>query len=495
MLHSAERPGRLPARLGVYLSKDVRGTFDLVACAFGGGRLLGVATGPTDAVLPGKSSIPIRLTLIAGMTSPFCDVGGTGGAGGAPAGTGGDAGFVGGGASGTGGTAGSAGSGGSTAGSGGSGADGGGGGSGGGGAGIGGGSGGIGGGGGLGGSCDLSKPFGAPVPVPVINSSFDEYAIWLSRDGLSAVIASNRSDLGGRGDYDLYRTTRSATTDDFGLPTLLPNVNTADAETKPVLSPNGLNLFFSSDRPGLGTGHDVYVASRSSLSANFGAPALVPAASSTVSDLLHSVTADARYLYFDRPVTGAGRDIFVMNLTTGGAPTLVPELNSQYDEGHAILSDDLLTIYFASTRIGLSTSEGSGPANILTAHRIHPDRGLHQPGARLGVEHRQRRNTELPLAGRMHPLHRQRPERPAPPLGRRQAVDCPSDSKQLCAVYREVKNDHTSAGTQVQGHVVEQLLGGVAHELNRSPVPSTTALPWPDWCTHQRRGCPLEHPA
>ncbi len=269
--------------------------------------------------------------------------------------------------------AGSAGSRGSTAGSGGSGAaDGGSGGSS---AGIGGGSAGIGGGlggGGLGGSCDLSKPFGAPVLVPVINSSFDEYAIWLSRDGLSAVIASNRSDLGGRGDYDLYRTTRSATTDDFGLPTLLPNVNTADAETKPVLSPNGLNLFFSSDRPGQGTGYDVYVASRSSLSANFGAPALVPAASSTVSDLLHSVTADARYLYFDRPVTGAGRDIFVMNLTTGGAPTLVPELNSQYDEGHAILSDDLLTIYFASTRIGLSTSEGSGPANILTAHRSTP---------------------------------------------------------------------------------------------------------------------------
>jgi len=368
-LHWAEGRGPLPARLGVYLSKDVRGTFDLVACAFGEDGLVGAATGTTGVVSPGKSLGPVRLPLTARMTSPFCDGGGTGGTGGAPAGTGGDAGSGGGGASGAGGTAGSAGSGGSTAGSGGSTAGSGGSGAGGGSAGI----GGIGGsGGGLGGSCDLSKPFGPPVPVPVINSSFDEYAIWLSRDGLSAVIASNRSDLGGRGDYDLYRTTRSATTDDFGLPTLLPNVNTVDAETKPVLSPNGLNLFFSSDRPGTGTGYDVYVASRSSLSANFGPPALVPAASSTVSDLLHSVTADGRYLYFDRPVTGTGRDIFVMNLTTGGAPTLVPELNSQYDEGHAILSDDLLTIYFASTRIGLSTSDGSGPANILTAHRSTP---------------------------------------------------------------------------------------------------------------------------
>ena len=31
--------------------------------------------------------------------------------------------------------------------------------------------------------------------------------------------------------------------------------------------------------------------------------------------------------------------------------------------------------------------------------------------------------------------------------------------------YRAVKNDHTSAGTQLQGQVVEQVLGGVAHEL------------------------------
>jgi len=84
------------------------------------------------------------------------------------------------------------------------------------------------------------------------------------------------------------------------------------------------------------------------------------------------VTADGLYLYLDRPVSGTGRDIFVLNITTGGAPAPVAELNSQYDEGHAILSDDLLTVYFASTRIGLSTSGGSGPANILTAHRSTP---------------------------------------------------------------------------------------------------------------------------
>ena len=35
----------------------------------------------------------------------------------------------------------------------------------------------------------------------------------------------------------------------------------------------------------------------------------------------------------------------------------------------------------------------------------------------------------------------------------------------VAAVYSAVKNDQTSAGTQLQGQVVEQVLGGVAHEL------------------------------
>lgn len=31
-------------------------------------------------------------------------------------------------------------------------------------------------------------------------------------------------------------------------------------------------------------------------------------------------------------------------------------------------------------------------------------------------------------------------------------------------VYKDVIHDQTSCGTQEQGHVLEQLLGGVAHE-------------------------------
>ncbi len=53
--------------------------------------------------------------------------------------------------------------------------------------------------------------------------------------------------MGGPGKFDLLNgTTRANTSAAFGLPTLLPNVNTSDTETKPVVSPDGLQLYFSS---------------------------------------------------------------------------------------------------------------------------------------------------------------------------------------------------------------------------------------------------------
>ena len=43
--------------------------------------------------------------------------------------------------------------------------------------------------------------------------------------------------------------------------------------------------------------------------------------------------------------------------------------------------------------------------------------------------------------------------------------------------YKEFQKVHTSSGTQLQGQESEQLFGGVAQVLYRSPVPSTIALP------------------
>ena len=47
----------------------------------------------------------------------------------------------------------------------------------------------------------------------------------------------------------------------------------------------------------------------------------------------------------------------------------------------------------------------------------------------------------------------------------------------VSVVYKVVIHFQTSAGTQLHGQEVEQVLGAVAHELYRSLLPSTMAFP------------------
>jgi hypothetical protein len=220
-------------------------------------------------------------------------------------------------------------------------------------------------------ACDTSRPFEAPVLVPGLTSAGEEYGIWLTSDELTAYFASNRTDLGGPGDYDLYRAKRSAMAEPFGRPSLVPLVNSEFTERKAVLSADGLQLFFSSDRPGLGVGDDIYVSVRPNPSSEFGVPGLLSGINSDQADLVHSITNDGRYLYFDRPVAGAGRDIFLFDLEMA-ATRPVTELESLYDDGHALASADGLTVYWATTRVSLVDSDGRAESDIWSAHRASP---------------------------------------------------------------------------------------------------------------------------
>jgi Tol biopolymer transport system component len=219
--------------------------------------------------------------------------------------------------------------------------------------------------------CDTSQPFQAPVLVPGLTSAGNEYGLWLTPDELTACFASDRGDLGGPGDYDLYRASRASIAEPFAQPSLIPLVNTEFSERKPVLSPDGLQLFFSSDRPGLGTGEDVYVALRPNTASEFGEPGLLTGINSAQGDLVHSITKDGRFLYFDRPATAAARNIFVFDLSTT-ATRPVTEIESRFDEGHGLESADGLTVYWATTRVSLDDSDGSAQSNIWSARRASP---------------------------------------------------------------------------------------------------------------------------
>ena len=79
---------------------------------------------------------------------------------------------------------------------------------------------------------------------PTINGPDDLYGLGLSRDGLELYFSSNRP--GGYGGYDLWVSMRESTTDKWGPPTNLESpANSPYDECGPCLSADGLTLYFS----------------------------------------------------------------------------------------------------------------------------------------------------------------------------------------------------------------------------------------------------------
>ena len=124
--------------------------------------------------------------------------------------------------------------------------------------------------------------FGEPVNLgAVVNSPKDEFGPDISADGLILYVATDRP--GGKGDTDVWISTRETKDDEWGSPVHLEGpLNTSYAIWEVGLTADGLQLYFS-DGPfsalmpgGHGYG-DVWVATRSSTSESFGPPVNLPA--------------------------------------------------------------------------------------------------------------------------------------------------------------------------------------------------------------------------
>jgi Tol biopolymer transport system component len=152
---------------------------------------------------------------------------------------------------------------------------------------------------------------------PTVNSPVDDWAPSLSPDGLELFFTSKRP--GGLGGFsDIWLTTRATPEDDWGEPEPLgPNINTPDFEGHPSISSDGLELYFctwtTNARPGLGSS-DIWVTSRLTLSAPWGSPTnLGPTVNSSSYDGEPDISADRLCLIFgsDRPGGSGGSDIWM----------------------------------------------------------------------------------------------------------------------------------------------------------------------------------------
>jgi Tol biopolymer transport system component len=216
--------------------------------------------------------------------------------------------------------------------------------------------------------------FGAPAPILGVNSPAAEYGPVVSADGLEIVFYSDRP--GGPGDSDIWRATRARTTDPFDAPVPLENVSTTWSEGGPSLTGDGLTLFFSSNRPG-GDGDDVWMATRPSRSAPFGPATHVPELGSPAREYDPIVSRDGLSIYVSSERAGGmGRfDIWLATRASTsaafGAPLPLSVLGSPGDDNGGSETADRLTIVF-------SRDDGTD-IDVWSASRTDPNGDLAAP--------------------------------------------------------------------------------------------------------------------
>jgi streptogramin lyase len=170
---------------------------------------------------------------------------------------------------------------------------------------------------------------------------------------------------------DIFRTTRSSVTAAFTPGAALAQVNLPESdEGDPFLWHDGEALYFVSNRAGSLGSYDIYVSMRGS-DGSYGAPQPVSGVNSSGFESSPVVTQDGLRIYWssDRADDGGtSRDIWTATRSSTSDPftnlAKVSELNSDYFDTPAWISPDSCKIYITTTRPG-----GPGGQDIWEAIR------------------------------------------------------------------------------------------------------------------------------
>ncbi len=218
--------------------------------------------------------------------------------------------------------------------------------------------------------CDPTKPFGAPTLVRGLENtassvprlSLDERTLYFTNSGTAQ--------------SDLYFA-RQSVSGAFGPPQPpMSPPNSLASEYDPTVSPDGMTLWFSSDRANGPLPQSLYIATRTASSdfdnANPGSLNSQDAALSPYNMGQPYLPAAGSNLWFTSSRSdGKGlSDIWhaTVNGSAIGVQHPATELNSTVEDSFPTVSADELTIYFASTRPPTGAS-GARDSNIWTSHR------------------------------------------------------------------------------------------------------------------------------
>lgn len=208
-------------------------------------------------------------------------------------------------------------------------------------------------------------PWSQPVNLVSVNSPSVDNQPTLSRDELSLYFTSSRS--GGLGGNDIWVSRRLSVDSAWGTPVNLgAPVNSSSNDQGPALSPNGLMLFFHSERAGGFGAQDIYVVRRTDATDDFnwGAPHNLGSEVNTTNFeasafYLPQVDDGPVSLYFGRGPTSVDIDMYSIGFTpngqTLGEAARVSELNyhsAGVTDARPTVRADGKEVIFFSTRPG-----------------------------------------------------------------------------------------------------------------------------------------------
>lgn len=204
----------------------------------------------------------------------------------------------------------------------------------------------------------------------------------LSLDGLELYFCAKRD--GGLGREDIWVARRDDAGEDFGAPELVETVSSSARETAAALSPDGLTLWFASDRADEASGDmDVWSATRASRSDPFEAPTELSQLSGPTDDLPRSPSSAYPFLPLVVESPETSYDIFVVpwDGSAYGSARAVTGIDTEHSESDPAFSPDGLLLVFASDR-----DETNGDLYVATRPDATAPFGAPQPLSALNTD-------------------------------------------------------------------------------------------------------------
>lgn len=198
----------------------------------------------------------------------------------------------------------------------------------------------------------VMQAFGVASIVTELRSGTDDTTPDVSADGLAIYFASDRA---AAGDRDLYRSTRPDRSSPWSTPARVLELASPQDDGSGIETADGLALYFSSERSGMG---DVYVATRAGRGQPWGAAVPVAGVSEpTRREDQFWIDPTGTLIYFTNRSATTSTDIWRASRRAPDQPfgTAAPvsELDTISGDSDPWLSPDLRTLVFASDRDGM----------------------------------------------------------------------------------------------------------------------------------------------